>query len=238
MKLQYPGLPLYLQFKRAHCMTRRSAAEISKHKAPLAIPFYRFYLTDSGTSNQHSMLLELDDGANEVFYTAPRFHQINEINAAWQSNAVASQSIFVRPRAVGDLDDRLHHVAYDESATFVCSKPQPIHHLSAQELAHVLQDKLGAESRPLEDTLTEFLDRANRAVERAIPRMSSRATTVAQRRAYEASLAQIFEPKRVVASLKQVPSRPLEGLRLSLRHGSGFETSLTRRRPFSTRSLL
>jgi hypothetical protein len=103
-------------------------------------------------------------------------------------------------------------VAYDESATFVCSMPQPIPHLSAQDVARVLQDKLDAETRPLEDTLTEFLDRADRAVERAIPRMSSRATTVAQRRAYEASLEQIFEPKKVVDSLKQVPSRGAETL--------------------------
>lgn len=112
VKLQFPGVPLYLQFKRAHCMTRRSASEISKHKARLAVPFYRFYITESGTSNQHSMLLELDDGVNQVFYAAPRFHKIREINAAWHANAVASQSIFLRPRVIGALDDKMHHVAY------------------------------------------------------------------------------------------------------------------------------
>lgn len=212
VNLQFPGIPVYLQFKRAHCMTRRSAAEISRHKVPITVPFYRFYLTESGTSNQHSMLIELDDGANEVFYAAPRFHQINEINAAWQSNAVASQSIFVRPRAIGDLDDEMHHVAYDDSATFLCSKPQPIDHLSAHDVALVLRDKLSADSRPLADTLTEFLDRANQAIERAVPRLSSRATTVTQRKAYDSFLAQILETKRVVPSLRQVPSRGAEAL--------------------------
>src|SRR4051794_37173385 len=31
VKLDAPGKPLYLQFKRAHCMTRRSAREISSY---------------------------------------------------------------------------------------------------------------------------------------------------------------------------------------------------------------
>jgi hypothetical protein len=218
--LQFPGVPLYLQFKRGHCMTRRSASEISKHSAPLVLPFYRFYLTESGTSNQHAMLLELDDGANQVFYAAPRFHRIREINAAWNSNAVASQSIFVRPQAIGELDDKMHHVAYDAAATFLCSKPQPIPHLSASDVAQALQEKLSEEKRPLEDTLTEFLDRANKAVERAIPRIAERATTRAQRRAYETSLTQLLEPKRVIDSLRQVPSRtavPLSPNRQRLR---------------------
>jgi hypothetical protein len=212
VKLQFPGVPLYLQFKRAHCMTRRSASEMSKHKVPLVLPFYRFYVTESGTSNQHAMLLELDDGANQVFYAAPRFHRIREINAAWNSNAVASQSIFVRPLAIGGLDDKMHHVAYDDTATFLCSKPQPVPHLSALDLAHALQEKLSEEKRPLADTLTEFVDRANKAVERAIPRIAERAATAAQKRAYETSLAQLFEPKRVVGSLQQVPSRASESL--------------------------
>jgi hypothetical protein len=212
VKLQFPGVPLYLQFKRGHCMTRRSASEISKYKAPLVLPFYRFYLTESGTSNQHAMLVELDDGGNEVFYAAPRFHQIRQINAAWQSNAVASQSIFVRPQAIGDLDDKMHHVAYDDTQTFLCSKPWQIPHLSALDLAQALQEKLSAEKRPLSDTLTEFVDRANKAVERAIPRIAERATTAAQRKAYQASLAQIFEPKRVVDSLQHVPSRGAQSL--------------------------
>src|ERR1700733_11088537 len=80
LKLDMPGVPLYLQFKRSFRMTRRSANEIKKHKKRLAIPFHRFHITDSGTSDQHMMLLELDDGMNHVYYAAPRFDRTAEIN--------------------------------------------------------------------------------------------------------------------------------------------------------------
>jgi len=78
-------------------MTRRSAWEISKANARLNIPFYRFPITQSGKSDQHAMLLELDDGTNEVFYAAPRFHELAQINQAWSAQEVAARSIFVRP---------------------------------------------------------------------------------------------------------------------------------------------
>src|SRR5579863_6114902 len=89
VKLDMPGVPLYLQFKRADCMTRRSAREIRKHEALLSVPFYRFSITESGKSDQHTLLLALDDGTNEVFYAAPRFHELAEINQAWSASEVA-----------------------------------------------------------------------------------------------------------------------------------------------------
>lgn len=97
--LDMPGVPLYLQFKRAYRMTRSTVKEVKKYKKRLKIPFHRFYITDSGTSNQHTMLLELDDGKNNVFYAAPRFDRIVEINDAWTAKEVTERSIFVRPQA-------------------------------------------------------------------------------------------------------------------------------------------
>ncbi len=111
-----PGVPLYLQFKRGYRMTRRTAKEIKQHKKRLNVPFHRFYITDSGTSAQHTMLLELDDGKSIVFYAAPRFDLTAEINEAWVNKQVAQRSIFVRPQAIGILDDQSHHVRTTQCA--------------------------------------------------------------------------------------------------------------------------
>lgn len=73
VKLDQPGAPLYLQFKRADCMLRASAYEIKHHRLPLSTPFYRFPITPRNKSFQHTSLVELDDGTNLVFYAAPRF---------------------------------------------------------------------------------------------------------------------------------------------------------------------
>ncbi|QGM46364.1 hypothetical protein [Methylocystis heyeri] len=63
VKLDAPGVPLYLQFKRADCMVRRSASEQGKFKK---MPFYRFKITETKKSNQHELLLKLDKKNNLV----------------------------------------------------------------------------------------------------------------------------------------------------------------------------
>jgi hypothetical protein len=63
VNLDIPGFPLFLQFKRADCMVRRTAAEArNPHNFPL--PFYRMKITERRRSAQHDMLLQLDDGHN------------------------------------------------------------------------------------------------------------------------------------------------------------------------------
>lgn len=119
VKLDHPGAPLFLQFKRADCMIRASASEINNHGLPLSVPFYRFPITQRNKSFQHTSLVELDDGTNFVFYAAPRFHTINEINRAWRNGNVSARSIFVEPSAIGLIHDNdKHTVSYDSSYTF------------------------------------------------------------------------------------------------------------------------
>ena len=82
VKLDRPGVPLFLQFKRSHCMVRRTAKE---HQAVVAlggtlnVPYYRFPITEATTSDQHELLLALDDGSNLVFYADLRFPKTREI---------------------------------------------------------------------------------------------------------------------------------------------------------------
>jgi hypothetical protein len=109
------------------------------------------------------MLLELDNGVNNVFYAAPRFDRMVEINAAWAAQEVAARSIFVRPQDIGELDDEPHHVAYDANRTFLCSEPKAIEAMSASQVVERLLGRLKQDPRPLRDTVSALLSDANAA---------------------------------------------------------------------------
>lgn len=165
--LDIPGIPLYLQFKRADCMVRSNAWEIRDYNTPLSVPFYRFKITESGKSNQHELLRELDDGNNEVFYAAPRFHRLSEINSAWAANNVASNSIYISPNTIGALDSESHHIAYDTSGAFLCSTPREIHFQTTSDLIRRFQKRLDQTVTPLAESIPEMLQRLHSARDRA-----------------------------------------------------------------------
>lgn len=211
VKLDMPGTVLYLQFKRAHCMMRRSAREIKEHDAELSIPFYRFHITDVSYSDQHEFLIELDDGTCDVFYVAPRFHKYSEINDAWAAKAVATRSIFVRPRAIGTLSPGSHHVAYDGSHAYLCSKPKPIDFVSAETLIEKLTTQLSADERPLRSRLPELTSAMGRAVERGRQRTGVPFSAVGPRGAL-ADLAKAPIPMRVATLPPDAGARQLREL--------------------------
>ncbi|WP_152530052.1 hypothetical protein [Agrobacterium tumefaciens] len=158
LKLDAPGVALYLQFKRADCMTRASAKEIKKHRLPLSRPFYRFPITERNKSFQHTSLVTLDTDRNLVFYAAPRFHLVSEINEAWHAKDVAARSIFVRPRSIGLItDDERHHVAYDSARAFFCSDPREIEPESAASIYKLITDRVKDDPRPIRERLPEWL---------------------------------------------------------------------------------
>lgn len=168
VKLQRPGFALYLQFKRADYMTRSSAREISKFGADLKTPFHRFNIIDGAKSNQHELLLALDETADLVFYAAPRFYSKVEIDAAWKENTTASRSIFVAPSNIGQLDDGPHTVAYDPSTAWVCSEPKPLKVFDSLALMEALQSRLKSDDRPLSEKIPEInanMDNAIRLAE-------------------------------------------------------------------------
>jgi hypothetical protein len=211
VKLDMPGVPLYLQFKRGYRMTRRTANEVKQYNKRLKIPFHRFYITDSGTSDQHTMLLALDDGKNDVYYAAPRFDRIVEINAAWAAKEVAERSIFIRPQVIGELDDEMHHVAYDDVRTFICSEPKEIKALSAAELVQRLQWRLEEDARPLRDTVSGLSTHADEAAKLG-------ETRIRQRRAQKAGAmalpqaVDLFEGPPIALPPTRVPLRSPEPL--------------------------
>lgn len=127
----------------------------------------------SGRSNQHALLLELDNGTSHVLYAAPRFHEIDQINRAWAAKEVAARSIFVRPAAIGTIDAKSHHVAYDPSSAYFCSKPRRIDFVTARGLAESLTTHLHAEERSLRDALPQLNSSLVSAWERGKERAAS-----------------------------------------------------------------
>lgn len=172
--LSLPGIALYLQFKRADCMVTARAREIFDYGLPITLPFYRFKITESGKSDQHELLLALAETNNPVFYAAPRFHELSEINDAWNSNRVADRSIFVSPQSVGQLDDESHHISYDETNAWLCSEPTRMEFLMGAGLLEKLQARLASDPRPLREKLPEIVRSSEDAKRRAYERIAAR----------------------------------------------------------------
>ncbi len=111
LMLQRPGLPLFLQFKLADCMVRANAQEI--RDGHFTAPFFRMHLRPSRHSDQHEMLLDLENAGNEVYYCAPAFQHPEDLNDAYLNHQVRERSIWLRPLDIGALpDDEDHHVAF------------------------------------------------------------------------------------------------------------------------------
>lgn len=191
VKLDRPGAPLYLQFKRSECMFRRSAREwkaVDAVGGDLALPYYRFAITEALKSDQHELLLALDSAPNLVFYAAPRFHEIGEINAAWCAEAVSARSVFVAPSAVGSLDEERHSVAFDGARTWICSQPRQIRALTSRDLLEKIQGALKQDDRPLGERLPEIAAELRAAEARGRDRAAAKRRE-AERRQEEARTA-------------------------------------------------
>jgi hypothetical protein len=120
------GVPLFLQFKLADCMVRRNAKEVQDGN--LICPFFRMHLRPRRHSNQHSMLLQLEAAGNDVWYSAPAFFQVNELNDAYIGHSIKQRSLWIRPSVIGPLpDDGDHHVAFQiPGHSYVYSDPRQL----------------------------------------------------------------------------------------------------------------
>lgn len=126
VRLDRPGVPLFLQFKLCHQMTRRNCWEVQQ--AGFNVPCYRMHLRSARSSRQHEMLLDLEATGEEVYYSAPKFHEPEELNDAFLQNSVCKRSIWIRPSDIGRLpDDDDHHVSFEPGSPWTLfSEPRPI----------------------------------------------------------------------------------------------------------------
>ena len=123
VNLPVQGIPLFLQFKLSHCLVRSSASEWHK----FGHPYYRMYLRPLRHSNQHALLTDLQNQGNSVYYVAPRFHTVEELNEAYGNGDILERSAFFPPASISlgnppDID--VHYMAFHPSGKphFLCSQ--------------------------------------------------------------------------------------------------------------------
>lgn len=164
VNLDIPGFPLFLQFKRSDCMVGMNSKEVAS-PYNFVPPFYRMKITERRRSAQHDMLLDLDDGHNAVFYAAPLFHTVAELNHAYITKSVSDRSFYIRPSDIGRLDDNAHHVAFDKVRRWVFSEPRETMGIRGTEFPETLMQRRLQDERPLRDgPLNEALVRAEKIV--------------------------------------------------------------------------
>jgi hypothetical protein len=143
-----PGVPLFLQFKLSHHLRTRGSKDVRDGLMPC--PHYRMYLRPSRYSDQHEMLIDLEAAGNEVYYSAPAFHQPTELNDAYLNHQVKDRSVWVKPSWIGPLpDDKAHYVTFCHPGDrfFRSAGRNPIPRMDAKALSLTLQEKLRADPR-------------------------------------------------------------------------------------------
>lgn len=119
------------------------------------------------------MLCELDnEAANQVFYAAPRFHRVEEFDAAYLAQAVVERSFCIRPRDIGVFaDDGDHHVVFDNTRHFVCLDVREVPGFRGREFFEQVRKRLEADRRSLRQGVVA---NALEVVERVISRRGLR----------------------------------------------------------------
>ena len=112
VRLDRPGLPLFIQFKLCHWMITTKCREATQ--AGFHTPCYRMHLRPARVSKQHQLLLNLENDGRAVYYCAPQFHRPTELNSAFRSGTVRSRTFWTRPSEIGTLpDDSEHHFSFE-----------------------------------------------------------------------------------------------------------------------------
>jgi hypothetical protein len=118
--------PIFVQFKLSEKLKRSNASEYHLFNSG----YFRFPIWSSKDSNQHKLLLELAKTYSRVYYVAPRFHSIDELNNHFLNRRVIENSIFVRPAEIGEIKDTNDHVfafhTDPAKGRYFCSEPWPI----------------------------------------------------------------------------------------------------------------
>jgi hypothetical protein len=152
------GSPLFLQFKISNYMKSQKANEFRYFNQP----YYRFHLRSLKYSEQHELLIELESKGNFVFYAAPIFHEISELNKAYLARQVTQQTIFIQPSEIGHLPDtKEHSIVFDNNRNaYFCSEPMSIKALGGNELAEHISGQASSKIPDIRSyTISDMLGR-------------------------------------------------------------------------------
>ncbi|GLS33093.1 hypothetical protein SAMN04488498_13312 [Mesorhizobium albiziae] len=140
VQINFPGVPLFFQYKLPELMRRGTAFEIASGQCPrLSRPFFRIAMMRRDLSRQHALLIRLEAKyPSQVFYAAPTLPDASAFNRAYDRAAVAQHSAFFSPTDIGPLpDDKAHSIAYKSglSVGYFCSEPRTINALTFEALS-------------------------------------------------------------------------------------------------------
>ena len=162
VKLEVGAIPLFLQFKLSEFMIGQTAREY--RDGLVSLPFYRMHIRPSWLSSQHDMLLSLESRGYSVFYTAPYFHKVVELNHFYLTGRVRLESFMVAPSLIGPLPDhKPHRVSFERNGRwYFLSEPKPIEsgldwEQLSEFLASQIRDSSGTQTE-LSARLSELLE--------------------------------------------------------------------------------
>ncbi len=107
------GAPLFLQFKLSHYLWRSNALEWAVFNSA----YYRMYLRPLRYSPQHDLLMQLEHDNNEIYYAAPAFYTVDELNDAYIAGNVIDRTAFFSPSDIGALDIDLHYLVFQSASS-------------------------------------------------------------------------------------------------------------------------
>ena len=110
VRLNYPGFPVFLQFKLSDRLERTNA----KYWPYYRKPYFRIDITPLTRSRQHNLLKKLaDSGVGRVSYEAPLFYQTREFDDAYISGKIIDRSISIPVSRLDYLtDNEAHYITF------------------------------------------------------------------------------------------------------------------------------
>lgn len=164
VRLDRPGLPLFLQFKLSDCMVRNNAKEIRDGFFPPNTIFYRMYLRCTKSSMQHYLLVDLEDQGEEVYYVAPAFRDPDELTSHFTNGTVNQNSIYAKPSFDGSKgrirDNAQHHISFmPEGPCIFYSEPEKINvDFTFEKFSSGVEESLNKiRELPLAEKISELL---------------------------------------------------------------------------------
>lgn len=154
------GSAVFLQFKLCRELTRRNATET--REGLLDPPFFRFGLHRKDLSDQHEMLIALENQpGNEVYYIAPAFADVNSLDRFYRAEEVITQSAMFSPSEIGILPDNENHCisfSIRETWGWFCSDPKRIAiHSKKKVIARASEYRLTKNGQPIRERLDELV---------------------------------------------------------------------------------
>ena len=220
--LSKKGKILNLQFKLSDWMKTRSAREYKIPGHSLSLPYYRFEITSEQISEQHSLLLSLEEKQPLTFYAAPAFYLKDEINTYWSSDLVTRNSVFVKPSSIGGLPDlNPHRVCFDTASiankqAYFFSEPQEVEVLTFQSFSEFVTAEVDRETDTLENSISRAREQYASAIRNARRRERDRSLpyTISDDLplAHSRDISQLQDrPDRYLLRLEEILSEPVDG---------------------------